>query len=212
VRIPDVAKPELSYQFNPLESTMAILQLEDSTTYTNFREIVAELAPLNIQLKRLPVGENIALPGLIAQDVLSVENKQQVLAAVDNYFEELKYTAGYQWRDLTVLHPGSPYLYALISNFDRCHTHADDEALYIVAGECIFGFVRPDGSQVELIVQAQEYINVPAGTEHWFCPTALLQLKAVRYFTTVGGWTPQYTNTEIYFRQPVARRSRLDRS
>jgi 1,2-dihydroxy-3-keto-5-methylthiopentene dioxygenase len=191
---------------------MAILQLEDSTTYTNLNDIVSELAPLNIQLKRLPLGENSVLPGLLAQDILSIEKKEQVLAAVDRYFEELNCTTGYQWRDLTVLHPGSPYLYALITHFDRCHIHIDDEALYILAGECIFGFVRPDSTQVELIVQAEEYINVPAGIEHWFCPTASLQLKAVRYFTTVGGWTPQYTDTEIYFRQPVARRYRSDRS
>jgi 1,2-dihydroxy-3-keto-5-methylthiopentene dioxygenase len=190
---------------------MAILQLEDSTTYTNLSDIVSELAPLNIQIKRLPVRENAALFRLLAEDILSSDKKEQVLTCVDNYFEELKRTQGYLWRDLTVLHPGSPYLHALISHFDCCHTHTDDEGLYLLAGECIFGFVRPDGSQVELIMQAQEYINVPAGTEHWFCPTASLQLKAVRYFTNIGGWTPQYTNTPIYFRQPVARKYRSDR-
>ncbi len=191
---------------------MAILQLEDSTTYTNLRDIVSELAPLNIQIECLPIRENRTLSRLLAEDILSVEKKEQILAAVNNYFEELKRRIGYQWCDLTVLHPGSPYLHALIAHYNRCHTHIDDEALYILTGECIFGFVRPDGSQVELIVQAQEYINVPPGTEHWFCPTALLQLKAVRYFTTVGGWTPNYTDTEIYFRQPVAKRYRGDRS
>lgn len=190
---------------------MAILQLEDGTTYTNLHEILSELAPLNIQLKRLPLEENCAVFELLAEDILSAEKKEKVLAAVENDFQELKRTERFQWCDLTVLHPGSPYLYALITHFDRCHTHTDDEALYLLAGECILGFVRPDGSQVELIVQAQEYINVPGGTEHWFCPTALLQLKAVRYFTTVGGWTPQYTNTDIYFRQGVARRARRDR-
>jgi cupin superfamily acireductone dioxygenase involved in methionine salvage len=98
-----------------------------------------------------------------------------------------------------------PHLYALLAHCDRCHTHTDSEALYILAGEGIFGFVRPDGSQVELIVQPEEYIRVPAGIEHWFSPTASLQLKAVRYFTSVEGWVPQYTNTAICFRQAVAR-------
>lgn len=190
---------------------MAILQLEDSTIYTNLSQIASELAPLNIQLKRLPVGKNLDLPGLEAQDILNFTQKEQVLAAVDSQFEQLKRTSGYKWRDLMVLHPGSPHLYALITHLDRSHIHVDDEALYILTGECIFGFVRPDGSQVELIVQPEEYINVPAGTEHWFCLTGSLQLKAVRYFTTVGGWTPQYTDTEIYFRQPVARRYRRKR-
>ena len=98
-----------------------------------------------------------------------------------------------------------------LKTWRKFQVHADDEALYILAGECLFGFVGPDGSQIELIVQAEEYINVPAGTEHWFCLTASLHIKALRYFTTVGGWTPQYTDTEIYFRQPVARRYRGDR-
>lgn len=190
---------------------MAILQLEDGTIYTKLAEITRELAPLNIQLKRYPVGKNLDLPGLLEQDILNIVEKEQVLAAVSNHFREVKRSAGYMWRDLLVLHPGSFSLYALITHFDRCHIHTDDEALYILAGECIFGFVRPDGSQVELIVQPEEYINVPGGTEHWFCLTASLNIKAVRYFTTAGGWTPHYTNTEISFRQSVAKRSKGDR-
>lgn len=184
---------------------MARLQLEDSTIYTNLGDIAEELAPLNIEIRRLPLKKPHASE-LLAQDILTLSQKEQILAAADDYFEEFKHTAGYQWRELTVLHPGSPYLYALITQFDRCHTHADDEALYILAGECIFGFVLPDGSQMELIVQAQEYINIPSGIEHWFRPTGSLHLKAVRYFTTVGGWMPQYTDTEIYFRKPMARK------
>lgn len=189
---------------------MAILRLEDGTKYTNFAEIVSQLAPLKIQLKHLPVEKNFWLDELLAEDILNFEKKQQILDSLDNYFEELKRTTNYQWCDLMVLHPGSPHLYTLINYFDRCHIHTDDEAFYILAGECIFGFVRPDGSQVELIVQAQEYIHIPAFTEHWFCVTAMLSLKAVRYFTTGEGWIPQYTDTKIYFNQAVARKSRSD--
>ncbi|HEY9602948.1 MAG TPA: acireductone dioxygenase [Allocoleopsis sp.] len=190
---------------------MAILRLEDGTRYTNFNEIVSELESLQIQLKHLPLGEKLAsYHRLLEQDILNARQKEQVLAAVDHYFIELKRTAGFQWRDLTVLHPGSPCLHALITHFDRCHTHADDEALYLLSGECIFGFVRPERTQIELIVQEQEYIRVPARTEHWFCPTASLQFKAVRYFITVGGWTPQYTDTQISFHQPATKKYRTD--
>src|SRR4028118_610645 len=86
---------------------------------------------------------------------------------------------------------------SMVSKFNKCHIHAEDEVRYIVAGEGIFGFVRPDGSQVELTVQPEEFINVPANTEHWFYLTAARKIKAVRYFTTKEGWTPQYTDTEI---------------
>ncbi len=176
---------------------MAILKLEDGTRHTDLKNITQELAPLNIQLNRWAVGDNRQLHQLLAQDSLSEDEKEQVLTSLDSYFKQLQQTAGYQTRDLIVLHPGIPNLDAMLSKFDKIHTHAEDEVRYIIDGEGIFGFVRPDGSQVELTVQPEEYINVPAGTEHWFYLTLARRIKAVRYFTGTEGWTPEYTRTEI---------------
>jgi 1,2-dihydroxy-3-keto-5-methylthiopentene dioxygenase len=50
-------------------------------------------------------------------------------------------------------------------------------------------------------VQPEEYINVPENTEHWFYLTPSRRIKAVRYFTTMEGWVPEYTGKEIRFRQ-----------
>ncbi len=176
---------------------MAILRLENGTTYTQESDITRELAPLNIQLNRWPVGDSAEIQNLLAKDALDDNQKQQVLQALDSYFQQLNQSAGYQDRDLIVLHPDIPNLDTMLSKFNKCHIHADDEVRYIVAGEGIFGFVCPDGSQVELTVQPEEFINVPANTEHWFYLTAARKIKAVRYFTTTEGWTPQYTDTEI---------------
>ncbi|MBE9114887.1 acireductone dioxygenase [Lusitaniella coriacea LEGE 07157] len=176
---------------------MAILRLEDGTTYTNTEEIDRELARLNINLSHWTTGDDPEIQQLLAKESLEDREKVRVLEALDGYFEELKRNAGYQSRDLIVLHPQIPNLDQLLSKFDRVHTHADDEVRYIIEGEGIFGFVRPDGKQLELTIQAPEYINVPAGTEHWFCLTPARRIKAVRYFTTTEGWTPQYTGTEI---------------
>lgn len=180
---------------------MAILRLEDGTTYTQISEISRQLAPLNIQLNHWVVGDNLQLHRLLAEENLNQEEKEQVLKALDSYFEELQRTAGYHSRDLIVLHPGLPNLDALLAKFNPIHTHAEDEVRYIVDGEGIFGFVRPDGTQVELTVQPEEYINVPAGTEHWFYLTAARRIKAVRYFSGTEGWTPEYTDKENRFRQ-----------
>lgn len=176
---------------------MAILQLENGTTYTDLNDISRELSPLKVELNRWSVGEDAEVRQLLAKDSPSNEEKETILQALDGYFEELKAKAGYQTRDLIAIHPGIPNLDAMLSKFDKCHTHADDEVRYIVAGEGIFGFVRPDGSQVELTVEAEEYINVPANTEHWFYLTSQKRVKAVRYFTSTEGWTPQYTPTQI---------------
>ncbi len=173
---------------------MAILKLEDGTLCNDPKEIAYEMAPLNIQLNRWSVGDNPHLHSLLAQDSLNEDEKEQVLKALDGYFERLQQTAGYHSRDLIVLHPGVPNLDSLMAKFDQIHTHAEDEVRYIIDGESIFGFVRPDGSQVELTVQKEECINVPAGTEHWFYLTSEQRVKAVRYFSGTEGWIPQYTN------------------
>lgn len=174
---------------------MAILRLEDGTTYTELTAIARELA-LNVQLNYWQVGDP-QLRRLLAQEILSEEEKEQVLVALNGYFEELQRTADYKSRDLIVLHPGIPNLDAMLVKFDQIHTHGDDEVRYILDGEGIFGFVRLDGSQVELTVQPEEYINVPAGTEHWFYLTAARRIKAVRYFIGTDGWTPEYTGQKF---------------
>ncbi len=179
---------------------MAILRLEGGTTYTQLSDIERELAPLNVQFNRWSVGNEPELGALLAQTILSDTEKEKLLQALDVYFQQLQQTAGYQSRDLIVLHPGISNLDTLLSKFERCHTHADAEVRYIIAGEGVFGFVRPDSTQVELTVQPEEYINVPAGTEHWFYLTASRQIKAVRYFTTTEDWVPEYTGTEIRLR------------
>lgn len=182
---------------------MAILKLEDGTTYTEMDDIARELSPLKIKLNTWTIGNNPEIKHLLAKDALSDQEKEQVLQALDGYFEQLKASAGYQSRDLIVLHPEVPNLNTLLAKFDRCHYHNDAEVRYIVAGEGVFGFVRPDGSQVELTVQPEEFINVPENTEHWFYLTSSQRIKAVRYFTTMEGWVPEYTSQEIRFRSAV---------
>ena len=179
---------------------MAILRMEDGRSLTDLETIAAELAPLNVGLSYWTTGDNSELQQLLQLEALNEAEKEQVLVSLDHYFESLKTNLGYTSRDLIVLHPDVPNLDGLLSKFNNVHTHADDEVRYIIDGEGIFGFVRPDGSQVELTVQASEYINVPAGTEHWFYLTERSRVKAIRYFAGTSGWTPEYTTTAIKFR------------
>ena len=175
---------------------MAILQLEDGTIYTEMSDISPELAALNVKIDRWNIDDP-QTRSLLSHETLEEAEKEQVLVALDGYFEQLQRSAGYQSRDLIVLHPAVPNLEVMLAKFDRIHTHDDDEVRYVVDGEGIFGFVRPDGSQVKLTVQSQEYINVPAGTEHWFELNPSRRIKAVRYFSGTEGWVPVYTGTPI---------------
>lgn len=174
---------------------MAILRKENGNETRDFGEIQQELADLNIQLKIWPVGNHPELKSLLSKDRLIDNEKEQVLYLLNHYFEELQNSAGYRDRDLIVLHSETPQLDEMLAKFDRCHTHDDDEVRYIVDGEGVFGFIKPDGSQISLQIQAGEYINVPKNTEHWFVLTNKKRIKAVRYFTSTDGWTPIYTDT-----------------
>ncbi|NJL53029.1 MAG: acireductone dioxygenase [Hydrococcus sp. SU_1_0] len=180
---------------------MASLKLEDGTVLTQPQDIARELAPLNIELHYWSMGENPQLLALLAQPQLTEADKETVLQHLDPYFYELQARDGYQSRDLIVLHPEIPQLDEMLAKFNRCHTHGDDEVRYIIDGEGIFGFVRSDGSQIELTVTVAEYINIPAGTEHWFYLSPDRRIKAIRYFIDTMGWVPEYTNTPIRFRQ-----------
>ncbi|MBW4558473.1 MAG: acireductone dioxygenase [Trichormus sp. ATA11-4-KO1] len=174
---------------------MATLLLDDGTIKSDLREIVDELTPLGIYLKQYNPGTSLLFPNLLAQEVLTDAEKHQIVELHNSIFEFLQQENGYLWCDLWNLHPGSPHLQNLIATYSRYHTHTAPEPLYVLAGEMIFGFVKPDGSQVQLLVQSQDYMQIPDGVEHWCSPTALLHFKAVRYFTTVEGWVPHYTET-----------------
>ena len=150
---------------------MAKIRLENGLTITDLPSIAPTLTPLGIQLHHWPIGENAELRSLLAQDSLDDAEKETVLTALDHYFQRLRASDGYQSRDLIVLNPDVPNLDALLTKFDKIHTHADNEIRYIVDGEGVFGFVLPDKTQIELTIQPEEYINVPAGTEDWFVLT-----------------------------------------
>lgn len=183
---------------------MAKLMMEDGSVLSNLSDIARELAPLGIRLAHWPVSKDAKVQELLGKPALSDGEKEEVLVSCDQYFNQLKASDGYETRDLIVLHPGIPNLDQLLAKFEKCHTHADPEVRYIVDGEGVFGFVRPDGSQVELLIEPEEYINVPAGSEHWFHMTEKKRIKAVRYFVDNSGWTPEYTSTEVRFNKAAA--------
>jgi 1,2-dihydroxy-3-keto-5-methylthiopentene dioxygenase len=174
---------------------MAKLLNQNGDFLRELEEIQPVLAPLDVELKHWPVNDSA--DALLAKATLDEQEKQAVLEAHAPYFEILKRDAGYQTQDLIVLHSGIPNLDALLQKFAAIHTHDDDEVRYIVEGEGCFGFVMPDESQILLTVEAGEYINVPAGTEHWFVLTGSKRIKAVRYFTTTEGWSPKYTDRPV---------------
>lgn len=124
---------------------------------------------------------------------------EAILSEQDHYFERLRESNGYRTRDLVVVFPEMPGLSGLLDRFRAIHYHEDDEVRYVVDGEGVFGFVLPDGDQVELLVEEGDFILVPRLLEHWFRLTEIRKIKAIRYFTGTAGWVPVYTGTPSLF-------------
>lgn len=187
---------------------MAMLQLSDGRRISNLEAIAQILTPLSVTLQRYTLNPSPLSMNLLDLDILDAHQKQQLLDlhqtdfAVPNW-QGSDYPKGetashrYTWRDLFVMHPGSPNLQTLIFNYSRYHLHTAPETMYVLAGAAIFGFIQPDHEQVQLLVQPGDLLQIAAGTEHWFCPAAPLHIKAIRYFTTADAWMPHYTGTEI---------------
>lgn len=176
---------------------MATLLLNDGSIKSDLSDIVTELEPIGIHLTHYDPGTSLLFPNLLDQDVVTESEKRYVVGLHNSVFEFLQQENGYLWSDLQSVHPGSPNLQALIATYGRYHTHTAAEPVYMLAGEMIYGFVQPDGSQVQLLLQPQDYLHIPAGVEHWCSPSAKLYFKVVRYFTNAEGWMPHYTGTQL---------------
>jgi 1,2-dihydroxy-3-keto-5-methylthiopentene dioxygenase len=175
---------------------MARIIASDGTETADFDRIQARLARLGIVLNAWPAPRGTRATQLLEKKALDDAEKEELLASVQNRFEELKSTNGYTTRDLVVIHEELPGLAEMLGKFDKVHFHTDDEVRYILAGRGYFGFVEPDGGQFLLEVCAGDYINVPANAEHWFEMRDSRRIKAVRYFIDTSGWAPVYTERQ----------------
>jgi len=174
---------------------MAILQLEDGRIYTSLSAIASILNSFNVVVERISFACDQSLKKVLAKDILTPFEKYQVLQTTNYVFPLLKKRDGYQRRDVMVLHPGSPCLYPFLIRSDRWHIHSQAEGLHILAGECIVGLSHPDGTQVQLLLRAGDYIKIPPRIKHRFSLSSSLNIKAVQYSLTPDGCIPEFVRT-----------------
>ena len=163
------------------------------------------LGTCGVSLELWPVQSTDRTAALLSRDSPGTEEVEEILSEQDRYFQKLREAHGYQTRDLVVVYPELPGLSAMLDRFRPIHYHEDDEVRYVVDGEGVFGFVLPDGDQVELLVEKGDFIRVPRLLEHWFRLTETRRIKAIRYFTGTAGWVPVYTGTPSLFSGETAR-------
>ncbi|MCF7785029.1 MAG: cupin domain-containing protein [Prosthecobacter sp.] len=125
-------------------------------------------------------------------------SQEEILAAYAPEVEELMQSGGYITADVVNVTPTAPNLQEMLNKFNQEHRHAEDEVRFIVKGHGIF-FIHPENGDPVFSIELEEgdFINVPAGTKHWFDLCADRTIRAIRLFREKAGWTPLYTGDAI---------------
>lgn len=125
-------------------------------------------------------------------------SNEEILAAYAPEIERLKAAGGYVTADVINVTPETPGLQAMLDRFNKEHTHSEDEVRFIVKGRGVFHIHPADGEVFGLQLDAGDWINVPAGTRHWFDLCEDRTIRAIRLFQDKSGWSPHYIENGVH--------------
>jgi 1,2-dihydroxy-3-keto-5-methylthiopentene dioxygenase len=173
---------------------MAFVTLQESKkTISDAQEISAYLRHHGITHQRWDVPAGLA--PVTQKDLLSPEEKNQVLSAYAPQLQDLKEKGGYIQNDVISLCKQTPQVEELLRKFDHDHYHMEDEVRFILSGRGIFGFEGKKREKFTIEVTGGDFITIPAYHWHWFTLGENRDIKAIRLFQDMSGWTPYYRKT-----------------
>jgi 1,2-dihydroxy-3-keto-5-methylthiopentene dioxygenase len=174
---------------------MASVRIPDEKrTLTDQDEVTRYLATLGIEYERWPSAERVP----------EQAPAEEVLAAYAPEIGQLKARGGYVTADVIDVTAQTPNLEAMLDKFRTEHWHDEDEVRFILRGRGVFHIHPKEGPVLAIEVVPGDLIRVPRGTHHWFDLCAERDIRAIRLFQDVSGWTPRYTDSGVDARfQPV---------
>jgi 1,2-dihydroxy-3-keto-5-methylthiopentene dioxygenase len=167
---------------------------EEGRELTDVQEVTRFLAEAGIEYERWEPRAGV--PDEAPAD--------EILAAYADEIARLKERGGYVTADVIDVKASTPNLDAMLARFSREHWHDEDEVRYIVRGRGLFHIHPRQGKVFALEVVPGDLIRVPRGTWHWFDLCSDRNVRAIRLFQDVSGWTPHYTESGVDARfEPV---------
>ena len=167
---------------------MAIIRIPDENRrLQEYEEIRDFLAGIGIDYERWEPMTGIQ----------SDASAQQILTAYAKQIDQLKSRGGYVMADVIEVNRDTLGLDTMLAKFNIEHRHDEDEVRYIVSGRGLFHIHPQQGHVVAIEVEAGDLIRVPRGTLHWFDLCGDRQIRAIRLFQDISGWTPHYTHSGI---------------
>jgi 1,2-dihydroxy-3-keto-5-methylthiopentene dioxygenase len=135
------------------------------------------------------------------QQILDDATQEQILKAYERSLERIMKEIGVSTADVIAVNPQMPNHPELRKKFLDEHTHDEDEARFFVGGSGIF-YIHKDGNVFCLLCEKGDFVNIPAGTTHWFDMGPAPLLKCIRTFNTPEGWVAKFTGSDIASRFP----------
>jgi len=175
-----------------LSPTQSVADTAPATVLEDPERIAAELARRGIAFERWPARA----------DLPAEADTATILAAYAPEIARVQSRGTYPTVDAIRLLPTHPDRVALRQKFLAEHTHSEDEVRFFVEGRGLFCLHIAD-EVLQLLCEANDWIQVPAGTRHWFDMGSTPQFCAVRFFDNPEGWVAQFTGDPIASRYPT---------
>jgi len=167
---------------------MALVRIpQEGRTVTDEAEVRRTLGRVGIDYERWQP----------AHELPEAASAEAVLAAYAPEIDRLKKAGGYVTADVIDVSPRTPDLDAMLARFSREHWHDEDEVRFILRGRGVFHIHPQEGPVMAIEVAPGDLIRVPRGTHHWFDLCAEKDIRAIRLFQDVSGWTPHYTDSGV---------------
>lgn len=157
----------------------------------DFGEIASRLNEAGVMIERWEAN----------QPLVPDAGSEQVLAAYSGSIEKLKAMHHFQSMDVVALKPDNPKKHDMRSMFLTEHFHRDFEIRFFVDGRGLF-YLHIGDKVYCILCEKGDLISVPANTTHWFDMGRDPDFKAIRLFTTDGGWLAEFTGSDISTRFP----------
>ena len=168
---------------------MASLSIpEQNRTVTDPDQIRDFLAPFGVWYEKWEVE------GRLPAD----PTNEQILETYAPEIERLKSKGNFVTSDVINVSSATPGLDTMLAKFNKEHTHSEDEVRFTVSGKGVF-HLHPDGGPVFAVtVESGDLINVPNGMKHWFNLCDDRNIRCIRLFEDMSGWTPHYVDAAVH--------------
>jgi 1,2-dihydroxy-3-keto-5-methylthiopentene dioxygenase len=158
---------------------------DQQEVFSDFEGIRKKLAEAKIGYERWEAEKPLA----------ATATAEEVSEAYKSSIEKIMKT-GYKTFDVVSLNPQSPNTAEARKKFIDEHTHGEDEVRFFVDGSGLF-YIHSGGKVYMMLCTKGDYINLPAGTTHWFDMGPQPFFKAIRVFNNPEGWVATFTGSTI---------------